>query len=231
MKLSMVFILIAFFASGVVMSQTTFDYTGGMQTFTVPATGNYQLEVWGAQGGSSIGDGGYGGYAIGDIYLTAGQTLYVYVGETPTGATGGYNGGGNGILLDGYGAGGGGASDIRIGGTSLSNRIIVAGGGGGGSQGSGGSGGSTGGQGGSSNYGVPAQGGTQSAGGSGGKYDYGTCSTGAYAYSGVLGIGGAGIAGSGDCSHRGGSGGGGGYYGGGGMQISGGQEVLLTLVR
>ena len=39
-----------------------FGYTGGVQTFTVPYTGVYKLEVWGAQGGSVSGyAGGKGG--------------------------------------------------------------------------------------------------------------------------------------------------------------------------
>ena len=40
---------------------------------------------------------------------------------------GGFNGGGNGNSA--YGYAGGGASDIRIGGSALQNRVVVAGGG------------------------------------------------------------------------------------------------------
>lgn len=47
-----------------------FGYTGGIQTFTVPNTGYYQLEVWGAQGGTAKSyRGGYGGYSTGVVYL------------------------------------------------------------------------------------------------------------------------------------------------------------------
>lgn len=76
-----------------------------------------------------------GGYSEGEIKLTKGTKLYVYVGGrgnhgTSTAYTahsgGGYNGGGNA----GYGGGGGGgATDIRIGGDTLYDRVIVAGGG------------------------------------------------------------------------------------------------------
>lgn len=144
------------------MTTTTFNYTGSVQTFTAQRTGIHTFEVWGAQGGgaapnsSSGSRGGAGGYSKGEINLTAGQTVSVYVGGQGTyasavGQGGGYNGGGNGGP-GGYG--GGGATDIRVGGTALSNRKIVAGGGGGadditgelagqGNDGSGGAGGGT----------------------------------------------------------------------------------------
>jgi hypothetical protein len=130
----------------------TFNFSGSTQTFTAPATGKYVLELWGAQGGSggyysyqgASSVGGRGGYSKGEYNLTAGQTITVYVGgqgqsfsspntnmtsETPK--AGGFNGGGSSLSFA-PGAGGGGASDIRIGGTALGNRVIVAGGGGGG---------------------------------------------------------------------------------------------------
>ncbi|MDD3392675.1 MAG: glycine rich domain-containing protein, partial [Bacilli bacterium] len=109
----------------------TFDYTGDVQTYTVPVDGVYQVEVWGAQGGTQRSQypGGKGGYAEGQTYLTAGTVLYIYVGGTTTTRTGGYNGGGSGGQSSTKG--GGGATDIRIYGTALENRIIVAGGGGG----------------------------------------------------------------------------------------------------
>ncbi|HPF50410.1 MAG TPA: glycine rich domain-containing protein [Draconibacterium sp.] len=124
---------------------TTFVYTGSQQTYTAEFSGDYQLEVWGAQGGAaSPYAGGKGGYSSGIVHLTAGQTIYIYVGQSGRGPSQGtaWNGGGAGICC---GAGGGGATDIRIGGTDLVDRIIVAGGGGGGSndtpQGNGGDGG------------------------------------------------------------------------------------------
>ena len=143
--------------------QTDFSYTGGMQSFVVPATGSYKLEVWGAQGGNaSPYYGGMGGYANGTISLTAGQTIYIFVGQLGQGASAGsaWNGGGGGTCC---GAGGGGGTDFRIGGTALSNRVIVAGAGGGGSndspQGNGGDGGGS-----SGLYGTVGAPGTQSSG-------------------------------------------------------------------
>ena len=135
-----------------------FAYTGSVQTYTVPLTGTYKLEVWGAQGTDFIkGTGGNGGYSYGTISLTKNKVLYVCVGgqgNPPTyssdfsysvsgkslGGTGGYNGGGNGG--DGFTAysgcgGGGGATHIATYNGVLkelsSNQasvVIVAGGGG-----------------------------------------------------------------------------------------------------
>ncbi|WP_168735899.1 glycine rich domain-containing protein [Cohnella fermenti] len=181
-------------------TDTSFDFTGAVQTFTVPATGTYTLELWGAQGGSYSGsNGGHGGYSTGQVNLTKGETLYINVGGTTGTGAGGWNGGGS---TAGVAKGGGGATDIRKGGQALTDRIIVAGGGGGGQAGAGGvGGGTTGGTGYKNCCGTVGSGGTQTAGGTGG----GT--------SGVLGIGGNGATGS-DGLY--GGAGGGGYYGGGG---------------
>jgi trimeric autotransporter adhesin len=202
---------------------TNFDYTGSMQSFVVPATGNYQLEVWGAQGGGTTGvEGGKGGYTKGEVHLTAGQTVYIYVGGSGTSRTGGgFNGGAEGGVgrNSNDGLKGGGATDLRIGGTALSNRVIVAGGGGGaGGNGQGGgssirtgtggipgSGGGTAGINGSKGTaneatdGNGGTGGSQLAGGNGGTANMSsTTSTDRFYYP------------------AGGGGGGGGYYGGGG---------------
>jgi hypothetical protein len=156
--------------------------------------------------------------------VTPGQTLNIYVG-----GQNGWNGGGTGP--NGAGAGGG-ATDVRVGGTALSNRVIVAGGGGGsgllGSSWTGAYGGvggaATGGQGGSSSgyTGTPGTngglGGSQVAGGSGTA----GCGCGPGG-TGALGQGGNGI----PCTSwgtNGGGGGGGGYYGGGGGGVCGGGD-------
>ena len=125
-------------------ADATFDYTGGVQTYNVVATGTYKLEVWGAQGGDTSPNGnndrdkndyfgGKGGYATGTVTLTEGQTLYIVVGGAggyggayaQTGA-GGYNGGATGHGSDGnwgiaWGPGGGGATHIaKVSGTLTS---------------------------------------------------------------------------------------------------------------
>jgi hypothetical protein len=125
----------------------TFNYSGSVQEFTAADDGVYTIEVWGAQGGlgtqkGSYGSGGLGGHAKGDITLTKGQKLSIYVGgQGGSWGAAGWNGGGS---ADSSNGGGGGASDVRFNGTALGNRIIVAGGGGGGGSGAtGGSGGGT----------------------------------------------------------------------------------------
>ena len=122
-----------------------YDYTGGVQIFTVPETGTYKFELWGASGGDiDTYTGGNGAYVTGEIDLTQGTNLYLYVGGQGSNSTvGGYNGGSN-ISEDQelFGCSGGGATDIRIDyGTwtytnwddeqGLKNRIMVAAGGGG----------------------------------------------------------------------------------------------------
>lgn len=104
---------------------TTFGYTGTVQKFVVPpCVDSVTIDCYGAQG---VGVNyepypGFGGEARGVMFATPGDTLYVYVGGQA-----GWNGGGIGQ----NGANGGDASDVRVGGTALSNRVIVAGGGGG----------------------------------------------------------------------------------------------------
>jgi len=109
-----------------------FSYTGNYQTWSVPYTGVYKLELWGAGGGAdSTSIGTTGGYSYGEYTLTKGQNVYIYVGGQGAASTsggGGYNGGGN---AGGSSGAGGGATDIRINGLALENRIVVAGGGGG----------------------------------------------------------------------------------------------------
>lgn len=108
----------------------TFLFTGAAQTYTVPpGVTMLTLEVWGAQGGANwVNNVNYGGYVKGDYPVTPGEVLNVYVGGQPNSITGGFNGGGNG---EGAGKGGGGGTDIRQGGNTYNERIIVAGGGGG----------------------------------------------------------------------------------------------------
>ncbi len=179
--------------------------------------GEYAMECWGAQGGRGRTDwvlnkqGGYGAYTKGSLSLANNRTFYIYVGgkgkDSGTngkcgGGAGGYNGGGAGGK-DGNcdsepepGAGGGGASDIRLTGgtwnvaTSLRSRIMVAAGGGGSTFSSAG-----------------GEGGTLSASG-------GTSQTAGQAF----GIGGTGVNNSEFVAGPGG--GGGGYYGGKGGQTS-----------
>ena len=122
--------------SSLIVRSDEFKTTGAF-TWTAPQEGDYQLEVWGAQGGQGTltnktafrSDGGYGGYARGVIHLQEGDKLYICVGgqgakctrakvTAPNGeAAGGYNGGGIGGTESSEstpesGSGGGGATHI-----------------------------------------------------------------------------------------------------------------------
>jgi hypothetical protein len=211
---------------------TQFDFTASVQTFTVPAgVTSISVDAYGASGTTSIpGYGGNdylgkGGRVQTNLTVTPGDVLNIYVGGTFnfTGSAsqnnmGGWNGGGNEGAYGGFA--GGGATDIRIGGTSLSDRVIVSGGGGGRKNSSSsanvGHGGGLVGQKGALviEYPLetPGKGGTQSNGGQGG------CDEGLCAAPGTLGSGSNGRSMSGNSS----GGGGGGYYGGGGGASGGG---------
>ena len=206
----------------------TFNYTGAMQTFIVPAgVTSIDVDVYGGAGGTSYngGIGGAGGRVQSTLVVVPGQTLNLYVGgvgqngnNTGGPVLGGYNGGGDGnSVFSAFGGGGGGASDIRFTPYTLADRILVAGGGGGagsdgGATNGGAGGGLIGGTAATATNGatIEASGGTQVAGGAPGSLaGWGVGNPG------VLGLGGLGgphIAG----------GGGGGYYGGGSGEWAGG---------
>ena len=186
--------------------ETTYTTTGET-TYTALATGTYKLEVWGAQGGNS---GGYGAYSTGSVSLSKGDVLYINVGGSGSGVTGGYNGGGT-ALTGGYG--GGGATHIASESgllstfsSKLSNVLIIAGGGGGkGAAGAGGNGGGI--NGGSGVDGACSN----KAGGGATQTSGGSCVDGSWCNNGSFGTGGAG-----KNSNNGGAGGGGLYGGGSG---------------
>ncbi len=200
-----------------------YDYTGEYQTFKAVFSGYYKVELWGAQGNTNHSSypGGKGAYTSGEIYLNAGEILYIYVGGKGNGNVGGWNGGGN--SNSSYTTSGGGASDVRLAPTteknlwnefdSLKTRIMVAAGGGGGyynsdaNYGVGGAGGGLIGYTGNGTNG-PGSGANQSLAG----YDSGNSSFGI----GGFGYGGIGTRWSSNAS------GGGGYYGGGGSYASSG---------
>ncbi|MGH9153315.1 MAG: DUF6531 domain-containing protein [Acidimicrobiales bacterium] len=159
-----------------------------------------------AQGASGGGwSPGQGGRVVATVPVMPGQVASIFVGGQGGGSAGGFNGGG----ALGFGPGGvagGGATDMRVGGTQLSDRLVVGGGGGSAAPTTaGGAGGDAGGlegargEDGSGCY-TGGGGGTQSAGGAGGYR---------WAGSGGFGIGGY-------AGYNGGAGGGGWYGGGGG---------------
>jgi hypothetical protein len=204
------------------VAATSFGYTGAVQTFTVPdQCTSVTVDLWGAN--NNTGTLVRGGRVTGVLATTPGEVLRIYVGGEPASylaqRAGGWNGGGDGGTWGGvpnlWGCPGSGATDIRQGGTALSNRKAVAGGAGGGINTSsvgaagnpvGGAGGAgTGGTGANSTGAGGGAGGTQAAGGA----------AGGNGQAGSLGNGGNGGTFAGGAS-PGGGGAGGGYYGGGG---------------
>lgn len=135
--------------NAITTSTTVAFFTPGAHTFLVPpGTYKYRVIASGAGGGSSENGppngalGGKGGLVTAEIDVTPNTFLQINIGGPGkislglTAGTGGVNGGGYGQAINsvdyfGSGAGGGGATDIRTGGFSLSERIVVAGGGGG----------------------------------------------------------------------------------------------------
>jgi hypothetical protein len=211
--------------AGAQATTQTFTYTGGEQTFSVPAgVTSVEVVATGGHGGSAAGAGGAAAQVTGTVSVTPGETLYVEVGGngengSPDGDSGASSGGFNGGAAGG--AGGGGASDVRtspaVDGISPDDRLVVAGGGGGSGQ----NGSCTGGAGGNAEQAGEdgscrnggGGGGSQSSGGAGGTNGCGT------GEAGQLGIGGLGGGNGFDdefCDLDVGGGGGGGYYGGGG---------------
>jgi gliding motility-associated-like protein len=201
-------------------SQVTdvYNFTGGVQNFTVPAcTDSLILTVCGAQGGGPTG--GQGACIDVTIPVEQGDQIEIFVGGQGTcgNNSGGWNGGGTGHASTqantGWNScGGGGASEVHVNGVPVA--IAGAGGGtGGGStstnQNSGGAGGCANGVNGGNTFGQGGQGASQNAGGNGGTPWAGTPPGGS---NGALGQGGQG----GFWQTASGGGGGGGYYGGGG---------------
>ena len=80
--------------------------TQGIQEWTVPATGTYTIEVWGAQGGNGQNTtytGGQGARMKGDFTLSAGDVLKILVGQqgsTSAAKAGGGGGGTQGDVID-----------------------------------------------------------------------------------------------------------------------------------
>ena len=112
--------------------------TSGYQYWTVPATGTYRIEAWGAAGGNSVSNGGYGNYMRGDFSLSSGTQLKILVGQKgdSTGQAGGGGGGSfvaytnnNPLVVSGGGGGVIGASDSNAHGSNSTSGNTGYGGG------------------------------------------------------------------------------------------------------
>jgi hypothetical protein len=208
----------------------TFYYTGTTELFTVEACmGPITFEVIAGSGGDANEvEGGNGGRVQGTLVFAPDDILYINVGaEGIHGSidSDGVSVGSGGVFsytTCGEAGTGGGASDIRLNGEDLEDRVVVAGGGGGAGGWdpepiAGGDGGGLIGQIGDNWPSWPDAGGKGGSQVAGGEQGVACCTCPTYTTDGALGLGGVG---SGDCA--GGGGGGGGYYGGGGACFSGG---------
>ena len=99
----------------------------GIQYWTVPTTGTYTIEAWGAQGGDAHSDSpGFGARIRGDFTLTEGEIIHIVMGQqglNQTSASSGSN----------YhsGGGGGGTFVIKTPYNNTASILVIAGGGGG----------------------------------------------------------------------------------------------------
>ncbi len=217
------------------MGYQVFDYTGALQTYTVPA-GVTQITVtaFGAAGGTAYNLPGWGAEIIGTFTVTPGNVFDVLVGgegqggEQPPGSYGYSGAGGGGTFvwnssssaLPMIAAGGGGGSSYyeNNGGPGSATNTPTNGSGLYNAAGGAGGNGGTGGTAGSGGGGWLTNGGTGSSGGgqSGGFAVY---NGGAGGSAGAPG-GAGGYGGGGGCYSNNGSGGGGGGYNGGGGGLS-----------
>ena len=94
--------------------------TQGVQEWTVPVTGNYSIEVWGAAGGNS--NKGLGAKIKGTVSLTQGENLLIIVGQQGGGNNTSSSGGGGSFVVQG----------TTLSSVTDSDILIIAGGGGGG---------------------------------------------------------------------------------------------------
>src|SRR5687768_1490240 len=119
-KLYLALLCLTCLGFAVVQTTLNFNYSGSQQSFVVPpCVTSISIQAFGAQGTAGLntqgGQGGLGGSSTGTLTVTPGQTLYIYVG-----GQGGFNGGGAPGAGGPFASGsGGGASDVRVIGTTL----------------------------------------------------------------------------------------------------------------
>ncbi|HIN45930.1 MAG TPA: hypothetical protein EYM87_01455, partial [Candidatus Marinimicrobia bacterium] len=108
--------------TGTTLEDKVMITTQGIQEWTVPATGAYRIEAWGAQGGTGDGgstSSGNGARIKGDFQVNQGDILNIVIGQK----------GSNGPSSQA--GGGGGGSFVYTGSIGGSGLLIAAGGGGG----------------------------------------------------------------------------------------------------
>ncbi len=209
------------------------DVGGGIQNWTVPTTGTYNIVAFGAKGGLGLTFvGGNGSKMNGTFNLTAGDKLKILVGQQGGDLAGNKAGGGGGgtfvvysnntpLIIAGGGSGGGGNSAPGNGQAGTINRSGTTGSTGSYVGGSGGNGG-TASLGSAGGGGLNGTGNTSSCAGTGPGVAFGLGGTGgSRATCQATGDGGFGGGSGGDWCCQGASGAGGGYSGGGGTDSSG----------
>jgi hypothetical protein len=175
---------LAILASAAEANAETFVFTGAAQSFTASVSGEYAVELLGASGGTSSQfnvPGGLGAEVSGDVLLTAGEVLTLFVGGQ--GESGGLAGGGGGgsFVFDGTDVlavaanGGGGGAGVKAGPSGYGGDSQFSSGGFGGTHplsggGAGGFGGGMGGFGGGAGAGGGGGSGYSGGGGGGGQY-------------------------------------------------------------
>ncbi len=98
-------------------NSSNFNVSSGIQYWTVPSTGRYYIDAYGAGGGGNLGGGGA---RIADTFdLTEGEVIRILVGQKPL------------VNATNANAGGGGTFVIRTPYNSNGSILIIAGGGGG----------------------------------------------------------------------------------------------------
>jgi hypothetical protein len=109
--------------------------TQGIQEWTVPSTGTYRIEAYGAQGGNQDGAGGKGARMRGDFSLDEGDIIFILVGQKGTDSYD-RNYSYQGKDSNDGGGGGGGTFVVKKSGDGIANAqaadiLVIAGGGGG----------------------------------------------------------------------------------------------------
>jgi hypothetical protein len=198
-----------------------FNTTNGIQLWTVPVSGTYRIEAWGAQGSTATGGtGGLGARMRGDFALTEGEIIRILVGQNAPNTSGRENlsssgGGGSFVVKSPYDtnqsilviAGGGGGTGNERPSTSNAHTLTSGRTGSHGSGGSNGSGGTS---------------GTTAAGSGGGFFTDGQTSGDSGGFSFVSGGGLGGLVDTSWSINGGGFGGGGSITGGGNSRYGGG---------
>lgn len=105
-----------------------FNTSSGIQYWTVPSSGIYQIEAHGGRGGFVYSGGSYGARMRGDFTLVEGEIIRMIVGQQ--GMQGGHPFSGS----TGLGGGGGGSFVVRAPYNNNGSILVIAGGGGSGAQ-------------------------------------------------------------------------------------------------